>query len=102
MTGGRVLRAGRHPGCCQTSPATVAPGLLSCVSAFHAAAALAIILALGACSQSPPPVTSAPRNPAVCEALRPALPISYSSSRDTPETVRGVRHANARFTAACP
>jgi hypothetical protein len=30
-----------------------------------------------------------------------ALPISYSSSRDTAETVRGVRQANARFTVAC-
>lgn len=66
------------------------------------AAAGAILLALGACSQPPPPVTSAPRTPAVCEALRPALPISYSSSRDTPETVKGVRQANARFSAACP
>lgn len=102
MTEGKMLRAGRYSGCCQTSPVTVAPGLLSRVSAFHAAAAVAILLALGACSQSPPPVTAAPRTPAVCEALRPAIPISYSSSKDTPETVKGVRQANARFTAACP
>lgn len=68
----------------------------------HAATAVAILAFLTACSQPPPPVTSAPRTPAVCEALRPALPISYSSSRDTPETVKGVRQANARFSAACP
>ena len=66
------------------------------------AAALAILLALGACSQSPPPVSAAPRSPAVCEALRPDMPISYSSSKDTPETVKGVRAANARYSAACP
>ena len=65
-------------------------------------ATIAASLVLGACSQPPSPVTSAPRTPAVCEALRPALPISYSSSRDTPETVKGVRQANARFEAACP
>lgn len=65
---------------------------------------IAASLALGAClgGEPPPPVTSAPRTPAVCEALRPAMPISYSSSKDTPETVRGVRQANARFQAACP
>lgn len=68
-------------------------------------ATIAASLLLGGCfggGSPPPPVTSAPRTPAVCEALRPALPISYSGSRDTPETVKGVRQANARFAAACP
>lgn len=65
-------------------------------------AAVAILLLSAACSQPPSPVTSAPRTPAVCEALRPAMPISYSGSRDTRETVRNVREANARFEAACP
>lgn len=69
-------------------------------------ATIAASLALGGClgggSAAPPPVTSSPRTPAVCEALRPAMPISYSGSRDTPETVKGVRQANARFAAACP
>lgn len=61
-----------------------------------------LLVGVTACSQPPPPVTAAPRTPAVCEALRPAMPISYSGSRDTPETVKGVRQANARFAAACP
>jgi hypothetical protein len=67
-------------------------------------ATIAASLALGGClgGGSPPTVTAAPRTPAVCEALRPALPISYSGSRDTPETVKGVRQANARFAGACP
>lgn len=60
----------------------------------------------------PPPVTSAPRSPAVCEALRPAFPVpelSYDSKLDTRETVadvkagnRRTRSLNARFAAACP
>lgn len=67
-------------------------------------ATLAVSLALGGClgGGSSLPLTAAPRTPAVCEALRPAMPISYSSSKDTPETVKGVRQANARFSAACP
>ena len=118
MTEGDMLRAGLETGC--PRPGSVAKGLGPMAGAlasswipvtrqsprgrvsFHTAAAVAILLALGACSQSPPPVTAAPRTPAVCEALRPAMPISYSSTRDTPETVKGVRQANARFTAACP
>lgn len=67
-------------------------------------ATIVVSLLLGGClgGGTPPPVTAAPRPLAVCEALRPALPISYSGSRDTPETVKGVRQANARFKAACP
>ena len=68
-------------------------------------ATIAASLLLGGClggGSAPPPVTAAPRTPAVGEGLRPAMPISYSGTRDTPETVKGVRHANARFKAACP
>lgn len=69
-------------------------------------ATIAVSLLLGGClgggGAAPSPVTAAPRTPAVCEALRPAMPISYSGSRDTPETVKSVRQANARFKAACP
>lgn len=67
-------------------------------------AIIAASLALAGCGFLPSsrPVTATPRNPAICEALRPAMPISYSGSRDTRETVRNVREANARFEAACP
>lgn len=61
-------------------------------------------LALGGClggGTPTPPVVAMPTSTATCEALRPAMPISYSGSRDTPETVKGVRQANARFKAAC-
>lgn len=67
-------------------------------------AIIAASLALAGCGFLPSsrPVTATPRNPAICEALRPAMPISYSSSKDTAETVKGVRQANARFASACP
>ena len=39
--------------------------------------------------------------PAVCEALRPDMPIAYHSQKDTPDTVERVRKANARFNAIC-
>lgn len=38
---------------------------------------------------------------AVCEALRPDLPIAYHSQKDTPDTVERIRKANARFNAVC-
>jgi len=46
-------------------------------------------------------VTATPRNNAVCLALQPAMPVTYSAKNDTPETVKGVRAANARYQAAC-
>lgn len=100
MTGGKMLRTGRLG--LRPYSTVLSLGPHRRLERFRAAAALTILLALGACSQSPPPVSSAPRSPAVCEALRPDMPISYSSSKDTPETVKGVRQANARFAAACP
>jgi hypothetical protein len=59
---------------------------------------------LGGClgGDAPPPVTSAPRTPAVCEALRPDMPIAYHGKADTADTVARIRSANARFAAACP
>jgi len=65
---------------------------------------IAASVLLGGCvttERHPPPVTATPRNNAVCLALQPAMPVSYSSKNDTPETVRGVRAANARYQAAC-
>lgn len=40
--------------------------------------------------------------PAVCEALRPAMPIAYHGNSDTADTIARIRAANARFAAACP
>ncbi len=65
----------------------------------HAAAALALIALSGCAGNSITP--GAPRNNAVCLALQPAMPIQYSGKGDTPETVRQVKQANARFQAAC-
>lgn len=101
MTGIKGKLGGREPAP-RMQHATLPTSGLCSRHQLRVAAAGIILLLLGACSQPPPPVTSAPRTPAVCEALRPAMPISYSSSRDTPETVKGVRQANARFSAACP
>lgn len=74
-------------------------------SHLRALASLATIaLLLAACTTAPalPPVTAIPTTAAACEALRPNLPIRYSSKGDTAETVRQVRAVNARFASACP
>lgn len=77
-------------------------GLLSAWVRYPSAAAAMLLLLAGCVTDNPPPVTAAPRTPAVCEALRPSLPIRYSSKGDTAETVKQVKEANARFSAACP
>lgn len=67
-------------------------------------ATLLASLALAGClagSAEPPPPSSTPTTAATCEALRPDMPIRYSSKADTPETVRQVKAVNARFSAAC-
>lgn len=61
-----------------------------------------LLLLSGCLGNSPPPVSAIPTTAAACEALRPAFPITYSSKSDTPETVKQVRAANARFLASCP
>lgn len=69
------------------------------------ATTLAASLFLAACGGpqgAAPPVSAVPTTAAACEALRPDMPIRYSSKGDTPETVRQVRAVNARFAAACP
>lgn len=65
---------------------------------------LAVSLGVAACTPAPtpPPVTAIPTTAAACEALRPDMPIRYSSKSDTAETVRQVRAVNARFASACP
>lgn len=47
-------------------------------------------------------VGSTASTPAVCEALRPAMPIAYHGNSDTADTIARIRAANARFAAACP
>lgn len=69
---------------------------------IHAAAALSLLLLSGCLGNDPPPVSALPTTAAACEALRPAFPITYSGKSDTPETVKQVRAANARFLASCP
>jgi len=64
-----------------------------------ATAASALLAGCG--DRHPPAVTATPRNNAVCLALQPAMPVTYSAKNDTPETVKGVRAANARYQAAC-
>ena len=53
------------------------------------------------CAPTLAPPTGSPRNNAVCEGMRPAMPIQFSASKDTPETVKQVRAANARYQAMC-
>lgn len=65
-------------------------------------AILALLLAGCMPKSAPPPVTAIPTTAAACEALRPDMPITYSSKSDTPETVKQVRAVNARFASACP
>jgi|GEM_PF-883277 len=57
---------------------------------------LGAILAACAIAEAPPaPV-------AVCEALRPDLPVKYHGNTTDAETIGNIRRANARFEAACP
>lgn len=60
---------------------------------------LAIAATSAACSSNPSTVA---RTPAVCEALRPAMPIAYHSKGDTADTADRIKQANARYAAACP
>lgn len=65
---------------------------------IRAAAAAAILLLLTSCNPAPKAVVTVAGS---CEAFRPAFPISYDSTKDSAQTVRGVRQANARFQSAC-
>ena len=56
---------------------------------------LAVIVACASVQPSPAPV-------AVCEALRPDLPVKYHGNTTDAETIGNIRRANARFEAACP
>lgn len=58
---------------------------------------LALSIALGGCSG----LTVTASDAAICEALRPSMPILYRGSLDTPDTIARIRSANARFAAAC-
>ena len=68
------------------------------------ASALAVA-AIGACASMAPP----PAPVAVCEALRPDMPVKFHGGPDgkggpgydTRDTVDRARRANARFEAAC-
>lgn len=66
-----------------------------------AAALLCVFLSGCLSNEAPPPVSAIPTTSATCEALRPDMPIRYSSKGDTVETVKQVRAVNARFAAAC-
>ncbi len=68
------------------------------------ACASALVAAIVACASVPPPAPAA-----VCEALRPDMPVKFHGGPDgkggpgfdTRDTVDRVRKANARFEAAC-
>lgn len=44
----------------------------------------------------------APAPAAVCEALRPDMPVKYHGNTTDAATISNIRRANARFEAACP
>lgn len=60
--------------------------------------ALGLGAVVAACVIAEPP----PAPVAVCEALRPDMPVRYHGNTTDPETVSNIRRANARFEAACP
>jgi len=62
------------------------------------ASALGLVAIVAACAS----VESPPAPVAVCEALRPDLPVKYRGNTTDPETIGNIRRANARFEAACP
>ena len=47
------------------------------------------------------PLVSTPGTPAVCEALRPDMPVKYHGKTTDAETISNIRKANARFQAVC-
>jgi ABC-type glycerol-3-phosphate transport system substrate-binding protein len=59
---------------------------------------LTLVLSLGACSN---PVSIQADRSAICEALRPDMPIQYHGSTTDAETKANIQRANARYTAAC-
>lgn len=73
-------------------------------ASFRAAAAVASLALLAACSTSalPPPVRIQADSAAVCEALRADLPVLYHAKSTDAETIANIRRANARFRASCP
>ena len=57
------------------------------------------LVAVACASVSPPP----PPDPgAVCESLRPDMPVKYHGNTTDAVTIGNIRRANARFEAACP
>lgn len=69
------------------------------MSTMRTIAIIAVSLLLAGCAGNY--ITPTPRNNTVCQAMSPAMPIQYSGKGDTPETVKQVRLANARYSAAC-
>ena len=61
------------------------------------ASALGLAVIVACASVAPPPAPVA-----VCEALRPDLPVKYHGNTTDAETIGNIRRANARFEAACP
>lgn len=55
------------------------------------------LVAVACASLSPPP----PDPGAVCEALRPDMPVKYHGNSTDAVTIGNIRRANARFEAAC-
>ena len=64
----------------------------------YAVACIAVTLLLSACASKP---EATARTGAVCEALRPAMPVLFHGKADTPDTIARIKAANARFQAAC-
>lgn len=64
---------------------------IACASAL----ALAAIVACASVAPPPAPV-------AVCEALRPDMPVKYHGNTTDAETIGNIRRANARYEVACP
>ena len=77
-----------------------------------ALAPLASVLCLALAGCSPPPPDTTPTTAAVCEALRPAMPIGevqyHGKTVDADSKARiqaandRIREADARFASACP
>lgn len=50
---------------------------------------------------SPPVVNVQPDQSAICDALKPAMPVQYHSATTDADTVKRIQQANARYQAAC-
>lgn len=94
----KALRAGLDTGCRGLNIRCAPDPQLNVRTSIRAAAAV-LCIALTGCAQ--PAVQVQADQSAICDALRPAMPIQYHGATTDAETKANIQQANARYQAAC-